>query len=151
MMPWETLGLCCAHIVQLMAHPALYILPFTLQLCYKPLVILQSATKNQNVHTTSHDELQKLHNFSFAWHKSQSFLREGVEKQELPPSLVTFLKKKQSKILSLEFESLYTILNEEQGGSWASHAKTHCGHSCSNKSFQILLTSDFHRLADDAN
>ena len=95
--------------------------------------------------------MQKLHNFSFAWNKSQSFLREGVEKQELPPSLVTFFKKKQSKTLSLEFESLYTILNEEQGGSWASHAKTYCGHSCSNKSFQILLTFDFHRLANDAN
>ena len=59
--------------------------------------------------------------------------------------------KKTSKTLSLEFESLYTILNEEHGGSWASHAETHCGHSCSNKSFQILLTSDFHRLANDAN
>ena len=97
MIPWETLRLCCAHIVQLMAHPALYILPFTLQLCYKPLVILQRATKNQNVHTSNHDELQKLHNFSFAWHKSRSFLREEVEKQELPPSLVTFFLKKHLK------------------------------------------------------
>ena len=25
------------------------------------------------------------------------------------------------------------------------------GHSCCNKNFQILLTSDLHQLADDAN
>ena len=43
------------------------------------------------------------------------------------------------------------MLNEQQGGSWTSHTKTHCGHSCCNENFQILLTSDLHRLADDAN
>ena len=30
-------------------------------------------------------------------------------------------------------------------------SRTHCGHSCCNANFQILLTSDFHRLGDDAN
>ena len=43
------------------------------------------------------------------------------------------------------------MLNEEQGGSWDYHTKTHCRYSCCNKNFQILLTSDLHRLADDAN
>ena len=52
-----TLGLCCAHITQLMTHPAVYTLPFNLQLCYKPLGILQRVTKSQNVYRSSHDGL----------------------------------------------------------------------------------------------
>ena len=56
MTPRGTLGLCCVHIAKLMIHPAVYTLPFTLQLCYKNLVILQS----QNVYRSSHDGLQKL-------------------------------------------------------------------------------------------
>ena len=90
MTPRGTLGLCCVHIAQLMTHPAIYTLPFTLQLCYKPLGILQRVTKSQKVHTSSHHELQKLHNINFAWHRSRDFLRERVEKQECPPSPVTF-------------------------------------------------------------
>ena len=46
MTPRGTLGLCCVHIGQLMTHPAVYTLPFTLQLCYKPLGILQRVTKS---------------------------------------------------------------------------------------------------------
>ena len=90
MTPRGTLGLCCVHIAQLMTHPAIYTLPFTLQLCYKPLGILQSVTKSQKVHISSHDELQKLHKINFAWHRSRGFLRERVEKQEFCPSSVTF-------------------------------------------------------------
>ena len=41
-----TLGLCCVHIAQLMTLTAVYILTFTLQLCYRPLGILQRVTKN---------------------------------------------------------------------------------------------------------
>ena len=85
-----TLGLCCARIAQLITHPAIYTLPFTLQLCYKALGILQGVTKSQKVHISSPDELQKLHNINFAWHRSQSFLRERVEKQEFPHSPLTF-------------------------------------------------------------
>ena len=59
-------------------------LPFTLQLCYKPLGILQRVTKSQKVHISSHDVLQKLHNIDFAWHKSRDILKEEVEKQEFP-------------------------------------------------------------------
>ena len=90
MTPGGILGLCCAHIAQLMTHPAIYTLPFTLQLCYKPLGILQRVTKSQKVHISSHDELQKLRDINFDLHRSLGFLRERVEKLEFPPSPVPF-------------------------------------------------------------
>ena len=58
MIPKRTLRLCCVHIAKLMTHPAVYTLPLTLQLCYKPLHILQRVTKSQKVHISSHDILQ---------------------------------------------------------------------------------------------
>ena len=137
-----TLGLCCVHIAQLMTHPAVYALPFTLQLCYKPLGILQRVTKSQKVHISSHDLLQKLHNIDFTWHRSGDFLKEEVEKQEFPAFPMKAVENNQK---------LLPILNEDQGRSWASHTKIHCGHSCCNEKFQILLTFDLHRLANDAN
>ena len=90
----RTLGLCCAHVAQLMTHPAIYTLPFTLQLCCKPLDILQRVTKSQKIHISSHVKLQKLHNINFPGHRSWGF-SEMVEKQKFPPSLVTFLKNNQ--------------------------------------------------------
>ena len=42
MTPRGTVGLCCVHIAQLVTHPAVYTLPFTLELYYKPLGILKS-------------------------------------------------------------------------------------------------------------
>ena len=57
MTPRGTLGLCCVHIAQLMTHPAIYTTPFTLQLCYKPLGILQRVAKSQKAHISSHDGL----------------------------------------------------------------------------------------------
>ena len=57
MTPRGTLGLCCVYIIQLMTHTAIYRLPFTLQLCYKPLGILQRVTKSKSVHISSHDKL----------------------------------------------------------------------------------------------
>ena len=57
MTPRGTLGLCCVSIAQLMAHTIIYTLPFTLQLCYKPLGILQRVTKTQRVHISSHYRL----------------------------------------------------------------------------------------------
>ena len=51
MTPRGTLGLCYVHIAQLMTHPVVYALPFTLQLCYKPL------GKLQMVLLSSHDVL----------------------------------------------------------------------------------------------
>ena len=59
MTPRGALGLCCIHIAQLMTHPTVYALPFTLQLCYKPLGVLQRETKSQKVHISSQDVLQK--------------------------------------------------------------------------------------------
>ena len=66
MTPRGTLKLCCVHIAQLMTHSAIYTLPFTWQLCYKPLRILQRVTKSQKVHISSHGGKKKLHNMNFA-------------------------------------------------------------------------------------
>ena len=57
MTPRGTLGLCCVHITQLLTRPAVYTLPFTLQLCYKSLDILQRVTKSQKVNISSHGVL----------------------------------------------------------------------------------------------
>ena len=66
MTPRRTLGLCYVHIAQLMTNTAIYTLPFTLQLRYKPLSILQRVNKSQKVHISSHDVLERLHNINFA-------------------------------------------------------------------------------------
>ena len=63
----------CVHIAQLMTHPAIYALLFTLQLCYKPLGILQRVTKSQKVHISIYNGLQKLHNINLALHRSHGF------------------------------------------------------------------------------
>ena len=60
-----TLGLCCVDIAQIMTHPAIYTLLFTLKLYYKLLDILQKVTKSQKVHISSHDGLKILHNINF--------------------------------------------------------------------------------------
>ena len=91
--PRGTPGLCCVHIAQLMTHPAVCTLPFTLQLCYKPLGILQRINKSQKVHISSHDVLQKsntceeggVHLRISFWHllmnfeksKKSEFLKKG--------------------------------------------------------------------------
>ena len=72
MTPRGTLGLCCVFIARLMTHPAIYKLSFTLQLCYKPLDILQRVTKSHKVYISSHDGLKKLDNIKFAWHRPQN-------------------------------------------------------------------------------
>ena len=84
MTPRGTLGLCCVHIAELMTHSAIYTLPFTLQLCYKPLGILQRVTESQKVHISSHDGLKKLHNINFDWHRSQSFPEKAQSSRNLP-------------------------------------------------------------------
>ena len=68
--PW----VMCVHIAQLMTHPAIYTLTLTLQLCYKPLGILQRVTKSQKVHISIHDRLQNHYNINLALHWSQGFL-----------------------------------------------------------------------------
>ena len=88
MTPRGTLGLCCVHIVQLMTHSAIYTTPFTLQLCYKPLGILQRVTKSQKVHISNHDGLENLHNINLFWHRSQCFPEREQSRRsfQLPPS-----------------------------------------------------------------
>ena len=70
--PW----VICVPISQLMTHPAIYRPPFTLQLCCKPVVILQRVTKDQKVHMSTHDGLQKLHNIDLALHRSHGLSRK---------------------------------------------------------------------------
>ena len=60
MTPRETLGLCYVNVAQLMTYPAIYILPFTLQLRYKPPGILQRVSKSQEVHIPSNNRLQNF-------------------------------------------------------------------------------------------
>ena len=94
MTPRGTLRLCCVHIAELMSHPAVYTLSFTLQLCYKPLGILQRVTKSQMVHISS-DVLQKLRNIDFVRHKFRGFPIEGVQKQEFSALLINFFENNQ--------------------------------------------------------
>ena len=98
MTPRGILGLCCVHILQLMIHTAIYTLSFTLQLCYKPLGILQRVTKSQKVHISSHDALQKFHNINFAWDRSRGSLWDGVEKQEFSPSPINSFENNQKPV-----------------------------------------------------
>ena len=55
MTPRGILGLCFAYIAQLMTYQAIYTLQFTLQLCFKPLNILQRVAKSQKVYISSHE------------------------------------------------------------------------------------------------
>ena len=55
MAPSGTFALSCICIVQLMTHTAIHTLPFALQLCYKPLSILQRVTKSLKVHISNHN------------------------------------------------------------------------------------------------
>ena len=60
MKPRGTFGLCCFNIAQLMTHSTLQKRLFTLQLCYKPLGILQRITKTQKVRRSRHDRLPEI-------------------------------------------------------------------------------------------
>ena len=141
-----TPGLCCVYIHQLMTHMAIYTLPFTLQLCYKPLGILQWVNKSQKVHISSHDIFQRLHNVNFAWHTSGSFLREWVEKKKFSPSPINSFEYNQ-KSFSLNFRDdiTYLMTSREDIGLPI------LVHSCCSKNFQIFLTSALHQLIDNAN
>ena len=76
--PRGTLGLCSIQIPQLMTHLAVYTLPFPLQLCYKPLGILQRVNKSQKVHISSNNRLQNL--ITSLWlTQLQGFPRVGTE------------------------------------------------------------------------
>ena len=83
MTPRGSLGLCCVHIAQLMTHPVIYTMPFTLQLFYKPLGILQRVTKSQKVHISSHDGLKTLH-IKFTWHRPHNVLEKKQSSRNFP-------------------------------------------------------------------
>ena len=72
--------------------PAIYTIPLTLQLCYKPLGILQRVTKNQKVHISDHDGLEKLHNINFVWHRSQGFPERKQSSRNFPLPQSIFLR-----------------------------------------------------------
>ena len=141
MTPRWTLGICCVHIAQLVTHAAVYTLPFTLQLRYKPFGILQRITKSQKLHISSHDVFQKLHNIDFAWHRSWSFLRVGIEKQTISLSRINIFENNQ--------KPFRRNLRVYKPLKWGAGRKNHYWHFCCNKNFQILLRSDLHQLADD--
>ena len=50
----------------------LYVYLFTFN-TVKPLGILQKVTNSQKVHISSHDGLEKVHNITFVWYRSQGF------------------------------------------------------------------------------
>ena len=77
--PWVML---CSHC-PINDSPTIYTVPFTLQLCYKPLGILEMVTKSQKVHISSHDILQIPHNISFGWHRSQGSPERGKSSRYL--------------------------------------------------------------------
>ena len=61
MTPRETVRLRYVNIAQLMTYPAIYKLPFTLQLHYKPHgILLQRVTKSQEVHILSTNRLRNF-------------------------------------------------------------------------------------------
>ena len=92
MTPRGTLGLYCVHIAQLMTHPAIYTIPFTLELCYKPFGILQRVPKSRKVHTSNHDGLEKLYNINFVWHRSQVFPEREPNSRNHPLPQSSFLR-----------------------------------------------------------
>ena len=92
MTPRGTLGLCCVHIAQLMTHPVIYTLLFTLQLYYEPLGILQRANKSQKVDISSHDGLKKLNNINFFRHNPQSFPEREQSSRNFPFPNQSFLE-----------------------------------------------------------
>ena len=92
MTPRGSLGLCCVHIAQLMTHPVIYTTPFTLQLCYKPLIILQRVTKIQKVNISDHDGLENLHNINFFWYRSEGFPEREQSSKNSPLPQSSFLR-----------------------------------------------------------
>ena len=87
--PWVTL---CLHCPINDSCSNLYMTIYFAVMLQASWHTAEGETKSQKVQISSHDALQKLHNFDFAWHRSQDFLREEVEKQELSPSPINFFE-----------------------------------------------------------
>ena len=85
--PWVTL---CLHCPINDSCGNLYITVYLAVMLPASWHTTEGETKSQKVQISSCDALQKLNNFDFAWDRSQGFLREEVQKQELPPSPIIF-------------------------------------------------------------
>ena len=118
MTPRGTLGLCCVYIAQLMTHTAIYTLTFTLQLCYKPLGIMQRVAKSQKVHISSQNRLYTKQKIIFTPNtkkvtKHGSVIRSWLRLNPVLNGLSLILKKSQ-KIGSV-IRSWFTLNSVSNG------------------------------------
>ena len=89
-----------------MTHPTIYTTLFTLQLCYKPLGILQRVTKSQKLHISNHDGLDNILSINFFWHRSQGFPEREQISRNSPLPQSSFLR----TIDLFFFNQFYVIL-----------------------------------------
>ena len=118
MTPRGTLGLCCAYITQLTTHTAIYTLPFTLQLCYKPLDILQRVTKSQRVHISSHDKLYtKTKNYIYPYTKkvTENWFCNKIAVQVKFHFKRTFINAKKSRKIASVIRSRFRVNSVSNG------------------------------------
>ena len=84
MTPRGTLELCCVRIAQLMTHPVIYTIPFTLQLCHKLLDMLQRVAKSQRfIHQVMMDCQNFITSILFDIGHRFSQRRSGVEGNQI--------------------------------------------------------------------
>ena len=133
-----------------MTHAVIYIWPFTLQLCYKPLGILLR-------------EKLRVKRFKYqVMMHCKKFITLTL--LDIGPKIFSGRKWRNRNFLHLPLIFLRTIKSSFPGiweymyhVKWGAerklgiHPKTHCEYSCCNRNFQIFLTSYLHQLADEAN
>ena len=106
MIPGGANGLCCVNIAQLMTHPAVFTILFTLKLCYKSLAILQRVTKSQKVHISNHNGFEKLYNINFVSHRLQGFPNREQSSRNSPLPQSRFLRTIDLLFLKQVFKSI---------------------------------------------
>ena len=144
--PWVTLCLHCP----INDSAVIYLWPFTLQLCYKPLGILLRA--KLRVKRFKYQVMMHCKNFitlTLLDIGLKIFSGRGWKNRNFLHLPLIFLRTIQSSFPGI-WEYIYHVKwgAERKLGT---HPKTHCEYSCCNRNFQIFLTSDLHQLADDAN
>ena len=130
--PRGILELFCVHIPQLMTYPAVYTLPFTLQLCYKPLGISKRVTKSQKFIYQIMMYCKNLTSglLDIGWRSSQSGGRENGN--FLLPLLIS-LRTIKNRVPAI-WESIHHIKWEIRR-NLSFHNKTHGGYSSCKKNF----------------
>ena len=114
-----------------MTHSAIYTRPFTFQLSYKPLGILQRVTKSQKGHISNHDGLQNLQNINSFWHRSQGFQERALPKSSFLRTIDLFFFKQFYIIPLLVYYSLTStylqhkylqgnLVSHDRGNGWTS-------------------------------